>query len=122
MSTGIDYMRFCLMLSGMGQFEGVRILKPETVRDMTRNQLPGSAYPITYPPGGRGFGRGFAVRVEKSESEPSSIGEYGWLGGAGTEFWISPRDELAVVTLSQALPMRNLGATVKPLVYASINW
>lgn len=120
-STGIDYMRFCLMLSGMGQFEGVRILKPETVRDMTRNQLPGSAYPISYPPGGRGFGLGFAVRVEKSESEPSSIGEYGWLGGAGTEFWISPRDELAVVTLSQALPMRNLGATVKPLVYASIN-
>ncbi|MCS5539780.1 MAG: hypothetical protein NZ804_07285, partial [Roseibacillus sp.] len=66
------------------------------------------------------FGLGFAVRVEKIDSEPSSIGEYEWLGGAGTEFWISPRDELVVITLSQALPMRDLGATVKPLVYSAI--
>jgi CubicO group peptidase (beta-lactamase class C family) len=119
-STGIDYMRFCLMLSGMGQFDGVRLLKAGTVQEMTRNQLPDSAYPISRPPGGRGFGLGFAVRVEKIDSEPSSIGEYEWLGGAGTEFWISPRDELVVITLSQALPMRNLGATVKPLVYSAI--
>lgn len=119
-STGIDYMRFCLMLSGMGQFDGVRLLKAGTVQEMTRNQLPDSAYPISRPPGGRGFGLGFAVRVEKIDSEPSSIGEYEWLGGAGTEFWISPRDELVVITLSQALPMRDLGATVKPLVYSAI--
>ena len=119
-STGIDYMRFCLMLSGMGQLDGVRLLKAGTVQEMTRNQLPDSAYPISRPPGGRGFGLGFAVRVEKIDSELSSIGEYEWLGGAGTEFWISPRDELVVITLSQALPMRDLGATVKPLVYSAI--
>ncbi|MBJ07272.1 MAG: serine hydrolase [Verrucomicrobiaceae bacterium] len=118
-STGIDYMRFCLMLAGFGELDGTRILQKETVLEMTRNQLPPSAYPISRPPGGRGFGLGFAVRVEKMDSEPSSIGEYEWLGGAGTEFWISPRDELAVLTLSQALPMRDLGATVKPLVYAA---
>ena len=119
-STGIDYMRFCLMLSGMGELEGVRLLDPGTVAEMTRNQLPDAAYPISRPPRGRGFGLGFAVRVEKIESEPSSIGEYEWLGGAGTEFWISPRDQLAVVTLSQASPMRDLGATVKPLVYQAL--
>ncbi len=119
-STGIDYMRFCLMLAGMGQFDGARLLKAATVKEMTRNQLPDSAYPISRPPKGRGFGLGFAVRVEKIDSEPSSIGEYEWLGGAGTEFWISPRDELAVITLSQALPMRDLGATVKPLVYEAL--
>ncbi|MCH2063332.1 MAG: beta-lactamase family protein [Roseibacillus sp.] len=119
-STGIDYMRFCLMLSGMGEFDGARILKRKTVQEMTSNQLPDSAYPINRPPKGRGFGLGFAVRVEKIDSEPSSIGEYEWLGGAGTEFWISPRDELVVITLSQALPMRDLGATVKPLVYSAI--
>ena len=119
-STGIDYMRFCLMLAGMGQFDGARLLKAATVKEMTRNQLPDSAYPISRPPKGRGFGLGFAVRVEKIDSEPSSVGEYEWLGGAGTEFWISPRDELAVITLSQALPMRDLGATVKPLVYEAL--
>ena len=119
-STGIDYMRFCLMLSGLGEFNNVRLLKRSTVKEMTRNQLPDSAYPISRPPGGRGFGLGFAVRVEKIDSEPSSIGEYEWLGGAGTEFWISPRDELTVITLSQALPMRDLGATVKPLVYKAL--
>ena len=120
-STGIDYIRFCLMLSGMGQLEGARLLKEETIKEMTRNQLPDAAYPISRPPRGRGFGLGFAVRVEKIESEPSSIGEYEWLGGAGTEFWISPRDQLAVVTLSQASPMRDLGATVKPLIYQALD-
>ena len=119
-STGIDYIRFCLMLSGMGQLEGARLLKEKTIAEMTRNQLPDAAYPISRPPRGRGFGLGFAVRVEKIESEPSSIGEYEWLGGAGTEFWISPKDQLAVVTLSQASPMRDLGATVKPLVYQAL--
>ncbi|HBM77030.1 MAG TPA: serine hydrolase [Verrucomicrobiales bacterium] len=119
-STGIDYIRFCLMLSGMGQLEGARLLKEKTIAEMTRNQLPDAAYPISRPPRGRGFGLGFAVRVEKIESEPSSIGEYEWLGGAGTEFWISPKDQLAVVTLSQASPMRDLGSTVKPLVYQAL--
>jgi len=119
-STATDYMRFCLMLSGRGELEGVRLLKAKTVEEMTRNQLPSGVGEISRRPGGRGFGLGFAVRIRKIDSEPSSIGEYEWLGGAGTEFWLSPRDGLVVITLTQQLPMRQLGQAIKPLVYGAL--
>jgi len=119
-STATDYMRFCLMLHHLGELDGVRLLKKETVEEMRRNHLPKQLIPISRPPKGRGFGLGFAVRVERVDSEPSSIGEYEWLGGAGTEFWLSPRDELVVITLTQAMPMSDLGSRLKPIVYGSL--
>jgi len=118
-STAADYMRFCLMLSGMGALDGRRLLKAETVAEMTRNQLP-EHLTVTRGTKGRGFGLGFAVRVHRIDSAPSSVGEYEWYGGGGTEFWISPRDELVVITLTQQLPMRQLGRTLKPIVYGAI--
>ena len=38
-STGPDYLRFLRMLLGDGQLDGVRILRPETVAEMGRNQI-----------------------------------------------------------------------------------
>lgn len=121
-STAADYMRFCLMLSGKGELDGKRLLKAETVEMMTRNQLPEgmTAGRGFLSPEGRGFGLGFAVRVRKIDSVPESVGEYGWYGGAGTEFWISPRDELVVITLSQQMPMQPLSRALKPIVYGAI--
>ena len=43
-----------------------------------------------------GFGLGFAVRIRKIEGDPSPLGEYEWLGGAGTEFFLSPREGTAL--------------------------
>ena len=119
-STAADFMRFCLMLTGDGFLDGVRLLKAETVEMMTRNQLPEGLLPIDRKPEGRGFGLGFAVRVRKLDANPSPIGEYEWYGGAGTEFWISPQDALAVVVLSQQLPMEQLGKSLRPVIYAAI--
>jgi CubicO group peptidase (beta-lactamase class C family) len=119
-STAADFMRFCLMLTGDGYFDGVRLLKAETVEMMTRNQLPEGLLPINRKPEGRGFGLGFAVRVRKLDTNPSPVGEYEWYGGAGTEFWISPSDALAVVVLSQQLPMQQLGRALRPVIYAAI--
>ena len=119
-STAADFMRFCLMLTGCGFLDGVRLLKAETVEMMTRNQLPEALLPIDRKPEGRGFGLGFAVRVRRIDANPSPVGEYEWYGGAGTEFWISPRDDLAVVILSQQLPMQQLGQALRPVIYASI--
>ena len=49
------------------------------------------------------------------------VGEYGWGGAASTHFWISPKDELAVVALSQFMPFTpRLQNVVKPLVYKAI--
>lgn len=119
-STAADYMRFCLMLSGKGEVQGKRLLKVETVEEMTRNQLPPGVGEIGRRPAGRGFGLGFAVRIRKIDAVPSSIAEYEWLGGAGTEYWISPRDELVVITLTQQMPMIELGQAIKPIVYGAI--
>jgi hypothetical protein len=117
-STAADYMRFCLMLTGKGAFDGQRLLKPETVAMMTRNELPEEVGEISRPPAGRGFGLGFAVRTRKIDASP--LGEYEWLGGLGTEFFISPADELAVVTLTNQSPMRQVKRAVRPVVYAAI--
>ena len=119
-STATDFMRFCIMLSNNGVLDGNRFLKRETVEAMIRNQLPEGGGEIDRRPEGRGFGLGFAVRTRKIDTVPSSIGEYEWLGGAGTEYWLSPKDELVVITLTQQIPMIELGQEIKPIVYGAL--
>ncbi len=124
-STGIDYLRFCLMLAGKGALAGQRLLQADTVELMTRNQLPMSLIPIKKQPQeryqGLGFGLGFSIRVQPSDWVPASqIGEYGWIGGASTEFWIAPQSELVVITLAQYMPFSDLSRVVKQIVYDSL--
>ncbi|MDP6859141.1 MAG: serine hydrolase domain-containing protein, partial [Verrucomicrobiales bacterium] len=117
-STASDYMRFCLMLTSGGEYGGKRLLKEETVKMMLSDQLPEGVGEISRPPKGRGFGLGFAVRIRKTDS--SAIGESEWLGGLGTEFFISPDHELAVITLSNQSPMRQIKRMVRLVVYDAI--
>ena len=124
-STASDFARFCLMLSGKGALSGKRLMKAESVELMARNHLPEALIPLDKKPedryGGLGFGLGVSVRVQQTDWVPvSQIGEYGWIGGASTEFWISPRDELVAITLAQHIPFSTLSHTVKPMVYAAI--
>jgi len=113
-STARDYMRFCQMLLNKGQLDGKRLLRPETVEMMTTNQLPDS---VRRGNDG-GFALGFSVRLKDGEFPK---GEYGWGGMASTHFWISPRDELIVIALSQYIPFfSRLENTVKPIIYDSI--
>lgn len=69
-STTHDYTRFCLMLAGGGQLDGVRILSSKTLAYMTQNHLPNgqdmkSMYKQTVysevQGAGAGFGLGFSV-------------------------------------------------------------
>ena len=124
-STADDYMRFCLMLFGGGEFGGKRLLAAETVAMMTRNQLPKEAFPIGFGLAKRrgvGFGLGFSVRVRPTDWEASShVGEYGWGGAASTHFWISPNDEIVVVALTQYMPYSDrVERKLKPIVYDAI--
>jgi CubicO group peptidase (beta-lactamase class C family) len=113
-STAADYLRFCQMLLNKGRLDGRRLLRPETVDMMTSDQLPEG---VTRGPG-EGFGLGFSVRT-KDGKRPR--GEYGWGGMASTHFWISPKDELIVVALSQRMPYSSqLENAVKPRVYEAI--
>ena len=102
-STASDYLRFTQMLLNGGELEGKRILKSETVADMTRNHL-GADFGVDAEGtrAGFGFGLGFAVRlVPGTRSSPGHVGEYNWGGAYGTYFWNDPKAGLAVVFMSQ---------------------
>jgi CubicO group peptidase (beta-lactamase class C family) len=113
-STARDYLRFSQMLLNKGQLDGKRLLRSETVEMMTSNQLPDSVKRGA----GEGFGLGFSVRLRDGRFPK---GEYGWGGAASTHFWISPKDELIVIALSQYMPFSSqLQNAVKSIIYDSI--
>ncbi|MBL8819678.1 MAG: beta-lactamase family protein [Planctomyces sp.] len=124
-STARDYMRFLLMIQGDGEFQGKRYLKPETVAMMKTNQVPESVGWIKFGNevrDGVGFSYGFSVRVKSSAWDPDGrVGEFGWGGMASTHYWVSPTDDLSVITLEQVLPYSFLTEfKVKGLIYDAI--
>jgi CubicO group peptidase (beta-lactamase class C family) len=124
-STARDYARFCQMLLNSGELDGRRVLKAETVRLMTSNQLPAEAMPLVIlgiRREGVGFGLGFSVRVAASRTEPAGrVGEFGWGGAASTHFWISPKDDLFVIALQQFQPINPvLELRLKPIIYEAL--
>ncbi len=123
--TGGDYMRFLQMIQNGGELGGHRVLKPESVKLMTTNQLPEKAFPIHFGKEirhGTGFGLGFSVRTENTSWDPAGrVGEYGWGGAASTHYWVSPADDLIVVTLEQIMPYEwDTEFGVKKLIYDAI--
>lgn len=58
-STAMDYFKFCQMMLNDGEFNGKRILKPESVKLMRTNVLADGINVILGP--GTGFGLDFAV-------------------------------------------------------------
>ncbi len=124
-STARDYMRFLLMLQADGEFQGKRYLKPETVALMKTNQVPESVGWVTFGDEvreGVGFSFGFSVRVKMSDWDPDGrVGEYGWGGMASTHYWVSPDDDLCVITMEQVLPYSFLTEfKLKGLIYDAI--
>lgn len=112
-STADDYLRFAQMLLNGGELDGVRILSPKTVEYMLADHLsgvratlpPSSAAPGPRP--GYGFGLGLAIRTEIGEA--GTLGTPGiadWNGLGGTNFWIDPREKLAVIWMAQAPGLR----------------
>lgn len=124
-STAKDYLKFCEMLRGKGKFEGKRIVSGKTIKTMTQNQLPAAAYPISIieKQEGVGFGLGVSVVTEITGfSETAHVGEYGWDGIASTHFWISPKDDLIVIALSQNMPFSHqLRDVLRPIVYEALS-
>jgi CubicO group peptidase (beta-lactamase class C family) len=104
-STAGDYVRFSQMLLNRGSLDGIRVLGRKTVEYMTADHLsPAVTGAGDYLPGaGYGFGLGFAVRREAGlASATGTAGEYSWGGAFGTMFWVDPREQLVVVSMTQA--------------------
>ncbi len=124
-STIHDYFRFLLMISRGGSHDGGRLLSRESVRLMTTNQLPHEVKSIAFGNDirrGVGFGLGFSVRKAMSEWDPDGrIGEYGWGGAASTHYWVSPQDDLIVITMEQVTPYSFLTEwAVKKAIYDAV--
>jgi CubicO group peptidase (beta-lactamase class C family) len=121
-STAEDYTRFMQMLINGGRFGDVRILGPKTVQYMTSDQIGAIRGPLYLPGPGCGFGLGFRVRLTDGQaSQPGSVGNYDWLGTAGTIFWVDPKENLTVVLMVQGLGLGfHNGKVIPTLVYQSI--
>jgi CubicO group peptidase (beta-lactamase class C family) len=132
-STTQDYLRFCQMLLGGGEVDGVRILGRKTVELMSANHLPGGkdlrsfAMPGGYGEvgfDGMGFGLTVAVAQEPTATQViGSGGEYSWGGAASTIFWVDPAEDLTVVFMTQLLPSGafNFRGQLKTLVYPALS-
>ena len=124
-STASDYMRFLLMIENGGKGDGVKLLKKKSVKLMTTNQIPKGGGWVTFGNEvreGVGYGHGFSVRLKMSDWDPDGrVGEYGWGGAASTHYWISPKDDLVVLTLEQVMPYTfNTEWALKGLIYDAL--
>ncbi len=122
-STQADYLRFMLQL----QSGKPGLLKPATLAEMMRDQLPPHTSVQFMRTGAMptlGFGLGGAVTRAPSALQPNSpVGEFQWGGLAGTHWSISPATGVMIMQMAQ----RHLGFwnpfwfEYKAAVYAALN-
>jgi methyl acetate hydrolase len=120
-STAPDYVKFMNMILGGGQLGRVRILRPDTVALMEKNQIgelllsefksviPQQSLDGRVPGGLDKFGLGFAINT-KAEEGGRSAGSLAWAGLDNTYFWIDPTRKITGVIMMQMLPFLDRGA------------
>ena len=120
--TAGDYMRFVRMLLNGGSLDGVAILKPQSVAEMTRNQIgrlragvmettmPAlSARVEWFPEMLAGWGLGFLINPEIGP-DGRAVGSCAWAGICNTFYWFDPTSDIAAVLMMQHLPFADPGA------------
>jgi CubicO group peptidase (beta-lactamase class C family) len=122
-STAFDYAIFGQMLINGGEYNGIRILSPHTIRLMTKNQI-GELVMWGNPGNPNRFGLGFGVYTEKSEaSVPVYAGTFDWAGMFASHFWVDPKAKVVAVFMRNVWPTTqwDFGDRVKILVYQALN-
>ena len=115
-STGRDYLQLLQMLLHGGQWNGARVLRPETVALMHANHtgdLPAGVMRTARPemsndvdlfPGARvRWGLGYMLNLDPGPSGRSA-GTVSWGGIYNTYYWLDPGRRVAGVILTQILP------------------
>jgi CubicO group peptidase (beta-lactamase class C family) len=114
-STIDDYAAFLQMLLNKGTYNGHRLLKPETVALMTKNQTG------KVNQGDHKFGLGFSITMPENVRVPGlSEGSYEWGGIFGTTYWVDPKEKLVGLIYTQKYPNTtggDLDDKFKKLVY-----
>ncbi len=102
-STADDLARFCRMVLGGGELDGIRILQPETVKLWTAPQSPAL-------PGERtlGWDMGSAYSIRGALSAQS----FGHTGFTGTSIWIDPASQTFIVLLSNSVHAKPAGSVI----------
>jgi methyl acetate hydrolase len=116
-STAPDYVTFTRMLLAGGTLDGVEVLKPETVKLMSRNAIGDLNVPIvrsnnpalaleveTFPGQIKKWGLTFLINTEDIEGFRSA-GSLTWGGVHNTYFWIDLKKRITAVALMQILPI-----------------
>ena len=93
-TTASDLARYARMLLNLGELDGVRILKPETVKLMTSVQTPSE---MTAK---RGLGWDIDTAFSGPRGNIFPVGSYGHTGFTGGSLWIDPGSRTFVIFLS----------------------
>lgn len=99
-TTVNDQMRLLGALANGGiSSDGYRLLKPETIETMGKNELPDSARPDFQPGRLYGYSWGLCGRVHVNKtlsSSRSAEGEFGWDGAAGAFALADPKNRVSM--------------------------
>lgn len=113
-----DYARFAVAMTNGGvSYDGVRILRPETIDLIRTPQLSSVVSNDTFTgafacDSGYDYGLGVRVLTDKSNGQRSYIGEFGWDSAAGSYVLMDPD---AAVTVVYNQHVRNWRAGRPPL-------
>jgi methyl acetate hydrolase len=115
-STARDYLTFLQMLLHGGEFGGARVLKPETVAAMNRNQIgelqagimktnaPALSNDVDFFPGMPvRWGLGYMINMQPGP-DGRSAGSLTWAGLFNSYYWLDPVRRVAGAILMQILP------------------
>jgi CubicO group peptidase (beta-lactamase class C family) len=120
-SAAEDFLHFEQMLLNGGELFGHRVLRPETVKMMSTNQvgdLFSTAGKGEKAQKGMGFGYAVAVTLDPvAAANDRGKGAFGWGGAAGTVSWTDPENELVgVLMLQQPRGGGNFGKAVQQAI------
>ncbi len=101
-STAEDLARYAQMFLNDGEFDGVRILKPDTAQLMRG--------PVKVSSGLRTLGWDMKTGYSSNRSDLYSASAFGHGGFTGTGLWIDPEQELFVIFLSNRVHPNGKGA------------
>ncbi len=117
--TAGDYIAFLQMLLHDGKVGGVQFLRPETIAEMSKNNMgdikiaflktaipsasPDVDLPQMFPGDDLKWGLSFLINT-KQGSAGRSAGTLSWCGLANTYFWVDPAKRVAGVICTQILP------------------
>ena len=120
-STASDYEHLAHMLLNNGVYKERQILKPETVALM---QQEGARVHLE-PELGMVWGLGVKIRQDpKKAASFATEGTYGWSGAFGTHFFVSPKDNLEAVFMTNRADLEGSGSYVSRRVEEMVfgNW